>query len=151
MATAQDVAAYILEKRGLTEAMKLHKLVYYSKAWSLVWDNDPLFSEHIEAWANGPVCRSLYSTYHREYMIDSPVGGSSANLSQDQRRTIDAVLDAYGDKSALELSELTHRESPWRDARAGIPDGERSQKRISDEAIKAFYEGLLTSADSEPV
>ncbi|MFF1635928.1 Panacea domain-containing protein [Leifsonia sp. NPDC058248] len=151
MATAQDVAAYILEKRGLTEAMKLHKLVYYSKAWSLVWDDDPLFGERIEAWANGPVCRSLYSTYHREYMIETPAGGASANLSQDQKATIDAVLDAYGEKSALELSELTHRESPWRDARKGIPDGARSQSPITDEAIKAFYEGLLTSADSEPV
>jgi uncharacterized phage-associated protein len=151
MATAQDVAAYILEKRGLTEAMKLHKLVYYSKAWSLVWDDDPLFSERIEAWANGPVCRSLYSTYHREYMIASPSGGTSENLSRDQKATIDAVLDAYGEKSALELSELTHSESPWRDARNGVADGARSQNPITDAAIKGFYEGLLTSADSEPV
>ncbi|MFE4948870.1 Panacea domain-containing protein [Leifsonia sp. NPDC056665] len=151
MATAQDVAAYILEKRGLTEAMKLHKLVYYAKAWSLVWDEDPLFGERIEAWANGPVCRSLYATYHREYLIAKPVAGSSASLSRDQKMTIDAVLDAYGDKSAIELSELTHRESPWRDARAGLADGERSQNAITDHAIKTFYASLLESTDSEPV
>lgn len=151
MATAQDVAAYILEKRGLTEAMKLHKLVFYSKAWSLVWDNDPLFNERVEAWANGPVCRALYSAYHREYMISKPSGGSSTNLSHDQRVTVDAVLEAYGDKSAMELSELTHREAPWRNARVGVPDGARSQNEITDEAMKVFYEGLLTSADSEPV
>lgn len=151
MVKAQDVAAYILEKRGLTEAMKLHKLVYYSKAWSLVWDNDPLFHEPIEAWANGPVCRSLYSTYHREYMIDSPRGGNSAALSLDQRNTIDAVLDAYGKKSALELSQLTHSESPWIQARHGLPEGARSRNLITDESIKRFYEDLLTSSESEPV
>lgn len=151
MATAQDVAAYILEKRGLTEAMKLHKLVYYSKAWSLVWDNDELFGERIEAWANGPVCRSLYSTYHREFKISVPRGGSPANLSSDQKATIDAVLDAYGDKSAMELSELTHRESPWKEARVGVPEGARSRNLISDEAIRAYYHGLVTSTDSEPV
>lgn len=151
MATAQDVAAYILEKRGLTEAMKLHKLVYYSKAWSLVWDDDPLFGETVEAWANGPVCRSLYSTYHREYMISNPREGSSANLSLDQKATIDAVLDAYGDKSTMELSELTHREAPWLDARVGVPDGARSRNVISDQAIKGYYSALATSPDSEPV
>lgn len=151
MATVQDVAAYILEQRGLTEAMKLHKLVYYSKAWSLVWDGDPLFGETIEAWANGPVCRSLYSTYHREYMISTPYAGSSSKLSRDQKATIDAVLDAYGDKSAMELSELTHREAPWRNARAGVPEGARSRNPISDAAIRAYYSGLVTSPDSEPV
>ena len=31
--------------------MKLQKLVYYSQAWSLIWDEKPLFEEEIEAWA----------------------------------------------------------------------------------------------------
>ena len=55
MATAHDVAAYILQKKGEMTAMKLQKLVYYSQAWSVVWDERPLFHEKIEAWANGPV------------------------------------------------------------------------------------------------
>ena len=49
-----DIAAYILCKQGAMTAMKLQKLVYYSQAWSLVWDDKPLFRERIEAWANGP-------------------------------------------------------------------------------------------------
>ena len=49
-----DVAAYILEQKGSMTTMKLQKLVYYSQAWSLVWDEKPLFEEAIEAWANGP-------------------------------------------------------------------------------------------------
>ncbi|MDY6802276.1 MAG: DUF4065 domain-containing protein, partial [Cyanobacteriota bacterium] len=55
MVKVMDVAAYILKKLGPLSAMKLHKLLYYSQAWSLVWDEQPLFSERIEAWANGPV------------------------------------------------------------------------------------------------
>ena len=35
-----DVAAYILEKIGSMTTMKLQKLVYYSQAWSLVWDGE---------------------------------------------------------------------------------------------------------------
>jgi uncharacterized phage-associated protein len=59
MASAHDVAAYILSRQGRMTAMKLQKLVYYSQAWSVVWDERPLFPEKIEAWANGPVVRDL--------------------------------------------------------------------------------------------
>lgn len=55
MATALDIAKYILDRRGPMTAMKLQKLVYYARAWSLVWDEKPLFRSRIEAWANGPV------------------------------------------------------------------------------------------------
>jgi hypothetical protein len=58
-ATVFDVAAYILEKKGEMSAWRLQKLVYYSQAWSLVWDERPLFDEPIQAWANGPVCLAL--------------------------------------------------------------------------------------------
>ena len=54
-----DVAAYILDKLGPISTIKLQKLVYYCQAWSLVWDEEPLFSERIEAWVNGPVVREL--------------------------------------------------------------------------------------------
>jgi uncharacterized phage-associated protein len=47
MTTAYDVAAYILRKKGEMTAMKLEKLVYHSQAWSLVWDEEPLFHERI--------------------------------------------------------------------------------------------------------
>ncbi len=58
MASAHDVGKYVLEKRGSMTTWKLQKLVYYSKAWHLVWEGEPLFPEHIEAWANGPVVRT---------------------------------------------------------------------------------------------
>jgi hypothetical protein len=40
-----DVAAYIVNKLGIISTMKLQKLVYYAQAWSLVWDEQPLFQE----------------------------------------------------------------------------------------------------------
>ena len=60
MISVSDVAQYILSKKGSMPVMKLQKLVYYCQAWSLVWDDAPLFSESIEAWANSPVCRILF-------------------------------------------------------------------------------------------
>jgi len=63
MANVFDVARYILKHTGPVTAWKLQKLVYYSQAWSLVWDVRPLFPERIEAWANGPVCPELYAQH----------------------------------------------------------------------------------------
>lgn len=60
MVNVYDVAEFILRKFGSMTAMKLQKLVYYCQAWSLVWDEKPLFPERIEAWANGPVVRELF-------------------------------------------------------------------------------------------
>ena len=63
MVSVYDVAQYILGKIGPLTTMKLQKLLYYSQAWSLVWDDKPLFAEEFEAWANGPVCRELYNMH----------------------------------------------------------------------------------------
>ncbi|MCC6923464.1 MAG: DUF4065 domain-containing protein [Nitrosomonas sp.] len=78
MANAFDVADYILVKQGAISAMKLQKLIYYSQAWSLVWDDEPLFNNKIEAWANGPVVRDLYEKHRgKPGRMRRPQGGAS--------------------------------------------------------------------------
>lgn len=139
MANVFDVAAYILKKKKAVTSMKLQKLVYYSQAWSLVWDERPLFEESIEAWANGPVCPALYSSHKGEFMISCEPEGDPANLTKDERETVQAVLRDYGDKSAHWLSALTHDEAPWLDARAGIPDGQRGNSKITLGAMSDYY------------
>lgn len=148
MASSLDVAAYILEKHGSMTATKLQKLVYYSQAWHLVWDEKPLFLDRIEAWANGPVTRKLYSAHYRQYMVDTIPGGDSGRLTDSERDTIDVVLQFYGDRSAAELSELTHREAPWREARGDTPPGASGDAEITHASMAEYYESLLgTSAD----
>ncbi|HCU23588.1 MAG TPA: hypothetical protein DF383_01115, partial [Deltaproteobacteria bacterium] len=71
MTSVHDVATYILKKTGPITAMKLQKLVYYSQAWSLVWDEKPLFKEKIEAWTNGPVVPALYRLHRGKFEISS--------------------------------------------------------------------------------
>ena len=145
MATVFDVAKYILEQRGEITAMKLQKLVYYSQAWHLVWDEEPLFPERIEAWANGPVVPDLYAEHKRFYTVDasSLTHGSSKNLTEGQVGSIDAVLSLYGDKKSQWLSELTHMEDPWKNARVGIPMGERGNREITHADMADYYSSLL--------
>jgi uncharacterized phage-associated protein len=142
MASVFDASAYILSKTGPITAMKLQKLVYYSQAWSLVWDEAELFPEQIEAWANGPVCPDLYSAHRGEYTVESEPKGNPAKLKKDQRETIDAIIKVYGKKNAHWLSELTHKEKPWKEARKGLPDGTRSNKVIPHAAMAEYYSDL---------
>ena len=141
-ASVHDVAAYILERRGAMSAMKLQKLVYYSQAWSLVWDDRPLFPERIEAWASGPVSPDLYSLHRGRFeLADWPWGNPKA-LDAPARETIDLVLEAYVELNAQRLSDLTHEEAPWRAARAGLLPGDRGNREITLEAMMEYYSSL---------
>jgi uncharacterized phage-associated protein len=151
MGDAHDVAAYILSKTGPLSAMKLQKLCYYSQAWSLVWDEQPLFSERIEAWQNGPVVRSLYASHRGQYTVTEWPQGDPQALTPDQRATISAVIDAYAKLTAQQLSDLTHSEGPWIEARAGVPLGERSEAEISQASMQRFYASLADRSDTESV
>lgn len=142
MASVLDVAAYILERQGPMTTWKLQKLVYYGQAWSLVWDDDVLFPEEIEAWANGPVVRALYHAHRGKYRVSRLLRGEADALTDEQRETVDAVLEFYGDKSPQWLSDLTHMEAPWRSARRGVPDGERGNAVIAKESLAEYYGSL---------
>ncbi len=139
MATAHDVAAYILQKKGEMTAMKLQKLVYYSQAWSLVWDEEPLFKDRIEAWVNGPVVPTLYKNHRGMFKVSRWPEGDPKSLSRKQRETIDAVLDFYGNKPSQWLSDLTHREAPWNQARKGLDAGDPCKREISHASMAEYY------------
>ncbi|RAM65112.1 hypothetical protein DS66_05025 [Mesotoga sp. SC_3PWM13N19] len=135
-----DVAKYILQVAGPMTTMKLQKIVYYCQAWSIVWDDDSLFDEEIEAWEMGPVCRSLFNKHKGKFRVcESDLGGGNVQvLTEDQRRTIEAVIKFYGKQSAQWLSDLTHIETPWKEA---FYSG-RKQKVISKESMAEYYGSL---------
>ena len=135
-----DVARYILDTLGEMTTWKLQKLCYYAQAWSLVWDDSPLFEDRIEAWANGPVVPALYEQHRGQYYIQTIIGNPK-RLTQNQRDAIDSVITVYGDKSSAWLSELTHNEKPWQEARrrAGLGPGERGNSEITLADMADYY------------
>lgn len=138
MPTAHDVASYILSRRAMT-AMKMQKLVYYSQAWHLSREGEPLFSEPIEAWVNGPVVRELYDAHRGQFSLSRWQLGDPDTLSAAQRALIDEVLETYGEQSATWLSQLTHSEDPWRQARGELPDNARSSAIIDPDEMRRYY------------
>jgi len=140
-----DVAAYILSKQPKQHpisAWKLQKLVYYCQAWSLVWDEQPLFNEKIIAWANGPVVTKLYEKHRGSFYVKKISEGNLDNLSSNQKDTIDHVLKAYGDKTAQWLSDLTHMEAPWIEARKELQAGERGKVEIMLPTMHEYYSNI---------
>ena len=144
MVNCFDVAKYILEKKRKMTAMKLQKLIYYSQAWSLVWDDEPLFNDRIEAWLNGPVLPILYEEHKGKYfvLIEDIANGNSSNLTENKKDSINKVLDYYGDKSSKWLSDLTHLEDPWKNARKGLSEEERGNKEITHAAMVEYYSSI---------
>lgn len=143
IASVFDVADYILEKQGEMSSLKLQRLCYYCQAWSLAWDNIPLFEEDFETWGTGTVCRELYSrTEHIEGKL-KPVllNGNSSVLTKKQKETIDSVLNYYGSKEGYWLSDLIKMEEPWKKARYGIPPGKTGRK-INKKDMQEYYSKL---------
>jgi uncharacterized phage-associated protein len=146
MPSVHDVAACILEELGAMTALRLQRLVYYAQAWHLVWEDEPLYAERLEAWANGPIVPALYRRHKGKLELHG-WPGDPGRLTQGQLDSIEAVLDFYGGRTTSWLTELTQLEQPWRDARRGLAPGERGAREIGKAALAEYYGSLLASAE----
>ena len=144
MSNVFDVAKYVLKKLGKTTTMKLEKEVYYCQAWSLAWDEQPLFDEDFEAWTNGPVCPQLFEKHRYVFAVDETLFSDLPDypFTTDQIETMNTVLEYYGDRHPHWLSELTCMERPWKEARNGIPAGIGCDHIITKESMQDYYGGL---------
>ena len=148
MADVFDVGAYILREIGPLHTRKLHKLIYYAQAWSLTIRGQPLFSDAVEAWKEGPVVRRLYETHPGEKApLHSVPGGNADALSTQERQIVQAVLAVYGEEDAVALIKRTHKEKPWNEARPGLPASARSSTPITAESMTRYYSRCRERAD----
>lgn len=143
-ASVHDVAAYILSRLRRTTAMKLQKLVYYAQAYALVITQRPLFDARIEAWAKGPVVPVLWSEHSGSMSVSAPwPQGDPARLPAVAKEMVDAALDRFGGMTPDKLSDLTHEEEPWLQAREGVSQGERCNHEITKGAMARYYADRL--------
>lgn len=93
--------------------MKLQKLVYYVKAWSLV-DGSDVVADDVCRWELGPVVPSLYRALKANGRGGiGRIGVEPTTLDAHAALIADIVMYTYGRLSAYELSDLTHAEDPW--------------------------------------
>lgn len=150
MVTANDIAAYILERRpSQLSQMHLHKLLYFVQAGHLSWFDSAAFPDEIQAWQHGPVVPKVYYKDYGSQPIDVPNRGNSAVLDDEIRYTVDRVLGLLGDETAGALRNLSHRTKPWLRARGDVPDHAPSSTPIAREAIRGFHRhaGVIPPSD----
>lgn len=136
-----DVATYILERTGTVTTMKLQKLAFYAQVQHLVTTGVPLFPENFQAWRGGPVIPELYALHRGKFLIrpGELEGGDASALTDPERVLVDSICAAMGDMTGAELSERTHLESPWLDAREGLAPFDPSDAVITQEAMRTYY------------
>lgn len=125
-----DVAKYILSQTTCTQ-LKLQKLVYLCFADYLCATGKELFTDKIYAFKYGPVVDTVYKRY-KEYgynpIDEEKKDIDSKNISEmpaksrilfaeygtEKLISIEKTLKKYGDLSAADLVDLTHRDNaPW--------------------------------------
>lgn len=121
--------------------MKLQKLCYYAQGFQIALnEKKPLFSSDFQAWQHGPVTKELYDEYkHFGWKpIDVEIILSyDQDIKEDEFLT--EVVSYFGSYDGATLSAMTHKESPWLDARKGIPDSEPSTELITKESLYNYF------------
>lgn len=148
-ASVFDVAKYILSQPGYDgiSTMKLQKLCFYAQSWHYALQEQKLFEQDFQAWANGPVCYPLFQQHRGQFTVRACdiAGGEPSRISADSRAVIDEVLKAYGGLSGADLSKLTHSESPWKSARGDLPAGATCNEVITVASMAAHCEQVMAA------
>ena len=148
----EDVALYILQLLLRDEeevsAMKLQKICFYAQSWYIAKYNHPLFKHDFQAWKYGPVSPALYEYHAKKSTVslnNTIIPGNVQNIAESDKEFIKAVVSIYGRFTGLQLSELSHSQDPWKNARRGIPEGSPSNNEITIESIRDYFSKFLKS------
>lgn len=146
-----DIAKYILSRIKCTH-LKLEKLVYLCFAEYLCQYDKKLYEDKIYAYKYGPVVKSVYEKYkrygYREIEKDDDIDATDiyempsrsrilfAREGVEKIKSIEDTLKKYGDLSAGDLVDLTHKsETPWDLSGRG----QLKDKIIENEIIKKYH------------
>lgn len=133
-----EVAKAFLTIESMTPK-KLQKLCYYAQGWYAGLTKKKLFDNDIEAWIHGPVCPKLYERY-KGYGYNN-IEKINENIENEELKGIvEQIYRIYGKLDGDELEELTHKETPWKNAREGIESWIPSNEKIKFSDMEEFFE-----------
>ena len=132
-----DAAAYVAKKYAeLTneeiDEMKLHKLLYFIQRESFAITGEPAFDGVFEGWKYGPVCREVRTNFCKGEIVCQ-----TNDISDRLKYIANNVILEYGSLAAWKLSELSHMDISWKNARRGLSPNENGNVQLKLEDIKA--------------
>lgn len=150
------LAEYILYKLGEMSHLKLQKLIYMVEGYHLAYfGGESLIDEDFQAWTHGPVCRKVFDILKDKSILYGdvryiqkegevlPVNILHNTLSTEQTELIDEVLNLYKDESGVALESITHKQSPWINARKGLPYYAKCENVISKVEMREYFNTLF--------
>ncbi len=136
--------------------MKLQKLLYFAQGHSLSLLGEPIITDEAQAWDYGPVYPEVYHAFKHfgagsiqkplAHPFFDPEGGDehdpwAAPNDPKDRAFLKAVWNAYSNKSAVQLSEMSHvSNGPWEKARKASPNARHVV--IPKDSIATYFKGL---------
>lgn len=147
--TANDVADWFINRvdREAGETithLALQKLVYFAQAWYLANRGKPLFEEDFQAWAHGPVIRSLFDRFKGRAWEAIPAVDDAKEITGPPRVLLENVFEKYGGYGAKTLEKMTHRKkAPWAQVRGDLPAEARCETIIPKDTIRDYFGGKI--------
>ena len=138
------VTRYLLSHCVDITPLALQKLLYYAQSFFYAFFGFELFTTPCQAWQHGPVYPDIYFKY-REYgsdPLEKPVlelAEDLYGLTQDETAFLDCIIDVFGRYSGSFLRNLTHKESPWKEARGDLSDDDKCTAEIPRESIHSYF------------
>ncbi len=146
-AVANAILSYARETGRPLTLMQLIKLVYLVYGWGLSLLGRRVVNSSPQAWQYGPVFPHVYKAFKHfgsapisELARDKQSGNEyRAELNSQENELVRAVVDAYGDMHAFQLSNIMHRPgTPW----TQTYESQGPYSIISDDLIRQHFDDL---------
>lgn len=138
LSVCRHIINYCNKKTLYIDHLKLQKLLYFVQANFLFTSNGKVacFQEEIIAWRYGPVVVEAYNEFKvfgsshipkiemieelntNAWDFEKIVFEDPIVKNGDDSQLIDETIDYFRDYSSTDLVNLTHRQSPWKEASA---------------------------------
>lgn len=137
------IASYISERfqkeyHVRIDEMKLHKLLYFTQREAIVETGYPMFEEKFVAMKYGPVMISIRENYKNNELEDLP----SQEFIDKNKSIFDMVFLTYANRESMSLSDLSHGEESWINARKRIGTNNEASSYMLIEDIKKDAERI---------
>jgi len=133
---------YLLTQTVDITPLALQKLLYFTQGFSVAFLGSFLFEEDCEAWVHGPVYKDIYKKY-KNYGYNpieiEEVTLDTFDLTEDEKELLDQIVRVFGCYSGKTLEKMTHSELPWRSARRGLQEWEKTNRVIGKDDIELYF------------
>ena len=133
--SAHDAARELWLLKPTAGRTQIMKWLYIAQGLHLAWFGEPMFSEDIQAWENGPVVADYWHD-----LKDNRPRPPASQLDERMETTLQAVLDYWGEMSGQELSRMTHTDGgPWCQVTEPLDELSPRSPLITHEAMKEWF------------